>query len=115
MEDGDSKGISGWEAWGRFWSRTRGVYEGGDKVPQRKGDQPYLVDEKAYLFFTVQYLKRELKNPNSSLVLVSSLCPVWSSCFPKTDLSWSLDLAFCFSAPGSSVPKMVYFGNSGQS
>ena len=32
--------------------------KGGDKVPQGRGDQP-LVDEKAYLFFTVQYLKRE--------------------------------------------------------
>lgn len=81
MEDGDSKGVSGWEAWGRFWSRTRGVYEGGNKVPQGKGDQPYLVDEKAYLFFTVQYLKRELKNPNGFLVLVSSLCPVWFNCY----------------------------------
>lgn len=60
VEDGDSKGIRGWEAWGRFWSRTRGVYEGrGDKVPQGRGEQPCLVDEKAYLFFTVQYLKRE--------------------------------------------------------
>lgn len=29
VEDGDSEGICGWEAWGRFWSRTRGVYEGG--------------------------------------------------------------------------------------
>lgn len=38
VEDGDSKGICGWEAWGRFWSRTRGMYEGGgDKVPQGEG------------------------------------------------------------------------------
>lgn len=60
VEDGDSKGICGWEAWGRFWSRTRGMYEGGvTRSPRGRGDQPCLVDEKAYLFFTVQYLKRE--------------------------------------------------------
>lgn len=108
MEDGDSKGVSGWEAWGRFWSRTRGMYEGGDKVPHGKGDQPYLVDEKAYLFFTVQYLKRELKNPNGSLVLVSSLCQFGPAIF----------LRLICPVPGPclvSLQKMVYFGNSGQS
>lgn len=33
--------------------------KGVTRTPQGEGDQPCLVDEKAYLFFTVQYLKRE--------------------------------------------------------
>lgn len=59
MEDGDSKGIVGGRHGEGFGVEPGVCMKGGDKVPQGRGNQPCLVDEKAYLFFTVQYLKRE--------------------------------------------------------